>query len=271
MLRSLRRLDHSTWADLTTRHPDGRRTWLDLPTLHPELALQKAPRVRVHSGVCPGETGTGLGGHLLYPERGELTTQRWTVTSSGLTRPHFLSRAGHPRLYITSRPAHRLLVTLARGQRTGTIPAELMDTHIPHVDRHHLTPPPEHLLLVDLHRRQLKGGTPDPRGGSLRDPRFPPGEWNLIPLRRPAALVLGYFGHSVQKSPYTPPPWGLGTGSGAYSHLRGSSPPAYSPTSWHRLLGLPQCREENHVTVVARPCLHGGRRGASHLQSQIPF
>ena len=39
LLRTLSRMNISTWADLTSRSPDDQRTWLDLPALIPDLAL----------------------------------------------------------------------------------------------------------------------------------------------------------------------------------------------------------------------------------------
>ena len=39
LFRALRRLDLSTWADLTTQNPDSTRSWLALPLLIPELSF----------------------------------------------------------------------------------------------------------------------------------------------------------------------------------------------------------------------------------------
>ena len=64
LLRALRRLNLSTWADLTTRSRDGTRQWLDLATLLPAVTLpssimsllgvdRNACTVAGWSEVCP--------------------------------------------------------------------------------------------------------------------------------------------------------------------------------------------------------------------------
>ena len=52
LLRALRRLNLSTWADLTTRSRDGTRQWLDLATFLPTVILPSFPP---SYPPCPGE------------------------------------------------------------------------------------------------------------------------------------------------------------------------------------------------------------------------
>ena len=53
LLRTLRRLDLSTWADLTVRTPDGQRTWLNVPAFLPEVALPSYPPTPVPCQATP--------------------------------------------------------------------------------------------------------------------------------------------------------------------------------------------------------------------------
>ena len=113
LLRSLRRMNLSTWADLTTRSPDGQRTWLDTslfasradsPCLSPEprpLAwrpLFSAPRAILALKLGRGRLGVGGIYQLLHlhPDRDDLTIQRWTVTSTAPSRRHTITLMVHP-------------------------------------------------------------------------------------------------------------------------------------------------------------------------------
>ena len=60
LLRTLHRLGLHTWADLTSRAPDGTRSWLDLPGLLPDLSLPFFPPVHPPwpgdpVTTCPGQ------------------------------------------------------------------------------------------------------------------------------------------------------------------------------------------------------------------------
>ena len=149
LLRSLRLLDLSTWADLTARSPEGTRTWLNLPTLLPDLSLPAFPPV---PHPWPGDPATSRPGqfwrltrgpgdwnwggiHQLLacnPTCGELTAQRWTTPPTGPGRPRSINRIGQPLTIsfsdFTARCTHRLLVILARCLAKGTIRAEFPDT-----------------------------------------------------------------------------------------------------------------------------------------------
>ena len=149
LLRSLRLLDLSTWADLTTRSPEGTRSWLNLPILLPDLSLPSFPPVpqpwqgdpatsrpgqfwRLTRG--PGDWAWGGIHQLLAFNQtgGELIAQRWTTLPSGPGRPRAITRIGPPLTIastdFTTRCSHRLLVLLARCQVKGTIRAEFPDT-----------------------------------------------------------------------------------------------------------------------------------------------
>ena len=149
LLRSLRTLDLSTWADLTTRSPEGTRTWLHFPSLLPDLSLPSFPPV---PHPWPGDPATSRPGQfwrltrgpgdwawsgihqlLTYNQTcGELTAQRWVTLPTGPGRLRAITRIGHPLTIaasdFTARCTHRLLVLLARCQLKGTIKAEFPDT-----------------------------------------------------------------------------------------------------------------------------------------------
>ena len=69
LLRTFRHLELSTWADLTSRAPDGTRAWLDLTVLLPDLALPailaapptvaRLSRVHKTGSILANATGTG--------------------------------------------------------------------------------------------------------------------------------------------------------------------------------------------------------------------
>ena len=67
LLRSLRLLDLSTWADLTARTPDGTRTWLNLPTLLPDLPPPLVPSDSKSMAGRPGVVATRT---ILAPHQG---------------------------------------------------------------------------------------------------------------------------------------------------------------------------------------------------------
>ena len=134
LLRTLRRLDLSSWADLTSRAPDGTRTWLDLPLLLPELPLPSFPPIPQPWPGDPAATRSGQFWRLLHgpgdwawggiyqilslaPSNRDLSVQRRLHSPSGPGRPQVITRAGHPILLSTSdflhRCTHRILV--ARG------------------------------------------------------------------------------------------------------------------------------------------------------------
>ena len=149
LLRTLRRLDLSTWADLTSRDPNGTRTWLDLPLLLPELALPTFPPV---PQPWPGDPAATRPGQFWRLRRGQsdwawggiyqilnlarhgldLTVQRWFSLPNVLGHPRAIARAGHPFLLSTmdflSRCSHRLLVLRGRSLHKGTIRAEFPDS-----------------------------------------------------------------------------------------------------------------------------------------------
>ena len=151
LLRTLRRLDLSTWAELTSLDPNGTRTWLDLPLLLPEVALPSFPPVPQPwpgdpAATRPGQfwrllRGTGdlaWGGiyQILSLARNglDLTVQRW------LSLPTVSGRAGHPTTLPTALPtalpttdflsrfSHRLLVLRGRCPHKGTTRADFPDT-----------------------------------------------------------------------------------------------------------------------------------------------
>ena len=149
LLRSLHRMNLSTWADLTTRASDGLRTWLDLPSLLPELALPVFPPSPV---PWPGDPGSSRPGQFwrltrgegdwawggiyqilhLHSDREDLTLQRWTVTSAAPTRRHTITLVGQAIdttwVDFSTRCTTRLIVQLSRCPTRGTIRAEFPDT-----------------------------------------------------------------------------------------------------------------------------------------------
>ena len=149
LLRTLRRLDLSSWADLTSRAPDGTRTWLDLPLLLPELPLPSFPPIPQPWPGDPAATRSGQFWRLrqgagdwawggiyqilnLAPGNRDLSVQRWLHSPSGPGKPQVISRAGHPTLISTSdfldRCTHRILVARGRSQHKGTIRVEFPDS-----------------------------------------------------------------------------------------------------------------------------------------------
>ena len=144
LLRSLRLLELCSWADLTTRAPDGSRTWLDLPTLLPDLTLFPFPPV---PQPWPGDPASTRPGHFWRLARGPgdwawggihqiiaylptenvLSLQRWT---EGHHRS--LNRSGHSFTTtltdFTDRCSHRVLVQPSRSPGKGTLCAEFPDT-----------------------------------------------------------------------------------------------------------------------------------------------
>ena len=121
--------------------------WMDLQTLLPEVVLPSYPPV---PSTWPGDPSTTRPGQFwrlmrgdgdwawggiyqtLLPDRGELITQRWVLTSVNPNCLYPLHLAGHPTASplsdFTPRCTHRLLVHLARCHRKGTIRAEFEDT-----------------------------------------------------------------------------------------------------------------------------------------------
>ena len=134
LLRALHRLNLSTWADLTTRSPDGTRQWLDLTTLCPEVNLPSFPPPHP---PCPGAPDASRPGQFwrltpglaewawggiyqiigLLPESDALSIQRWSALPGGHDRPRPLTRNGLPTTLshhdFVSRATHRLLVSAA--------------------------------------------------------------------------------------------------------------------------------------------------------------
>ena len=100
LLRALRRLNLSTWADLTTRSRDGTRQWLALATLLPEVTLPSFPPPYP---PCPGAPDASRPGQFwrltsgldewawggiyqiigLHPESEALSIQRWSALPGG--------------------------------------------------------------------------------------------------------------------------------------------------------------------------------------------
>ena len=160
LLRSLRLLELCSWANLTSRAPDGTRTWLDLPVLLPDLLLSPFPPVpqpwpgdrastrpgqfwRLSRG--PGDWAWG-GIHQIIaslPEENVLTLQRWTEG-----RGRSLTRSGHTFTTspadFTNRCSHRLLVHPSCSPGKGIIRAEFPDTP-------QLTPAPGPIWVDALH------------------------------------------------------------------------------------------------------------------------
>ena len=149
LLRTLHRLDLSTWADLTTRAPDGSRSWLDLPNLLPELRLTAFPPVPQPWPGDPSATRSGQFWRLaqgsgdwawggiyqvlrLHPDTLELSVQRWVTLPVRPGRPRDIARAGHPNILpvvdFIARCTHRLLVMKGRSPHKGAIRLELPDT-----------------------------------------------------------------------------------------------------------------------------------------------
>ena len=150
LLRTLRHLELSTWADLTSRAPAGTRACLDLTVLLPDLALPAfppAPRPwpgdpastrpgqywRMQRG--PGDWAWGGIFQIIdyRPERDILTLQRWVDFPSPPDHPRRIHRTGHTFTNTTSsdfttRSTHRLLVLHPRDSGKGTIRAEFPDT-----------------------------------------------------------------------------------------------------------------------------------------------
>ena len=147
--RTLRRLNLSSWADLTTRSPDGTRQWLDLVSLLPDVVLPSFPPP---TPPWPGDLNTSRPGQFwrltpgldewawggIYqiigapPELDTLTVQRWSALPGGHNRSRPLIRTGSPTTLphkdFVSRVTHRLLVSIAKTLGKGTIHAEFPDS-----------------------------------------------------------------------------------------------------------------------------------------------
>ena len=149
LLRALRRLNLSTWADLTTRSPDGTRQWLDLVTLLPEVALPSFPpsnppwpgdldasRPGQFWRLSPGLDEWAWGGIYQIigslPDSDALSIQRWSTLPGGHNRSRPLVRTGSPttlhRRDFVLRVTHRLLVYTPKTSGKGTIHAEFPDS-----------------------------------------------------------------------------------------------------------------------------------------------
>ena len=148
LLRTLRRLNLSTWADLTSRYPDGTRQWLDLAHLLPAVVLPSFPP---STPPWPGELDASRPGQFwrltggrdewawggIYqiigscPESDALTIQRWSALPGGLNRPRPITRTGSRTTILhtdfVSRVTHRLLVSSVNSSGKGTIQAEFPD------------------------------------------------------------------------------------------------------------------------------------------------
>ena len=68
LLRALRRMNISTWEDLTSRSPDGQWTWLDHHALLPDLALPTFPP---SPAQWPGDPCSTRAGQFWRLNRGE--------------------------------------------------------------------------------------------------------------------------------------------------------------------------------------------------------
>ena len=149
LLRTLRRLNLSSWADLTSRSPDGTRHWLDLATLLPDVVLPSFPpstppwpgdlnasRPGQFWRLTPGLDEWAWGGIYqiigAHPELEALTVQRWSTLPGGPNPPRPLIRTGSPtRLQhkdFVSRVTHRLLVSISKNPCKGTIHGEFPDS-----------------------------------------------------------------------------------------------------------------------------------------------
>ena len=149
LLRALRRLNLSTWADVTTRSPDGTRHWLNLATLLPEVVLPSFPppyppwpgdldasRPGQFWRLTPGLDEWAWGGiyQILgsLPERDVLALQRWSALPGAHNRTRPIIRTGssttlHHRDFVL-RVTHRLLVSTTKTPGKGTIHAEFPDS-----------------------------------------------------------------------------------------------------------------------------------------------
>ena len=164
LLRALHRLGLHTWADLTSRAPDGTRSWLDLPGLLPDLSLPSFPPAHPPwpgdpVATRPGQfwrlmRGSGeweLGGiHQVFtldPEQNACILQRWVALPTTQGGPLSISRADHTFTStitdFTARCTHRLLVLLTRSGLKGTIRADFPDTP-------NLTEPPRYTWVEAL-------------------------------------------------------------------------------------------------------------------------
>ena len=171
LLRTLRHLNLSTWADLTTRSLDGTRQWLDLATLLPDVALPSFPPP---TPPWPGDLDASRPGQFwrltqghdewawggiyqiigFHPESDALTIQRWSaISGGGRNRPRLLARSGSTTTLqhrdFVSRVSHRLLVSTAKTPGKGTIHAEFPDS---------LGPPPPPPPWSEPLRSLLPGG-----------------------------------------------------------------------------------------------------------------
>ena len=149
LLRTLHHLGLHTWADLTSRAPDGTRSWLDLPALLPDLPLPAFPPAHPPWPGEPASTRPGQFWRLrqgsgdwewggihqvltLLPEQSALIVQRWVALPTTPGGPRSVSRTDHTFTAtitdFTTRCTHRLLVLLTRSSLKGTIRAEFPDT-----------------------------------------------------------------------------------------------------------------------------------------------
>ena len=151
LLRTLRGLNISTWADLTTRSRDGIRSWLDIASLLPTLTFPDFPPI---PQPWPGDLDSSRPGQFRRLTRGpdewawggiyqilgalpassEVTTQRWSALPPVQNRLHPLIRTGYPikvqRSDFVSRGTHWLLVTFTadNGSIIAEFPAHLGPT-----------------------------------------------------------------------------------------------------------------------------------------------
>ena len=150
LLRTLRSLNISTWADLTTRARDGTRAWLDIASLLPTLNFPAFPPT---PQPWPGDLDSSRPGQFwrlthgpdewawggiyqivgAHPDSRELTIQRWLALPPTQHRPRPLIRTGFPikvpHADFISRGTHRLLCTSTADK--GNIIAEFPDLLCP--------------------------------------------------------------------------------------------------------------------------------------------
>ena len=146
LLRTLRGLNISTWADLTTRARDGTRSWLDIASLLPTLTLPAFPPTpqpwpgyfdasrpgqfwRLTRGLDEWAWGGIYQVLTAHSDSDDLQTQRWSPLPPCHNRLPPIIRTGLPLTIkhtdFVSRCTHRLLVNLNADK--GNIIAEFPD------------------------------------------------------------------------------------------------------------------------------------------------
>ena len=290
LLHTLRRLNLSTWADLTSRSPDGTRKWLDLASLLPDVVLPHSlpphhlgrviwmppgPDSSCDSPMVSTSGPVGASSRSLAPIRRAMQSP----PNAGLHYPAAGIRAGYPttikHMDFVSRVTHRLLVSIAKDSGKGTIHAEFPD----HVGTHTLPTPSWPDFLRSLLPRGHSWSVYTDASWQAKQPLQAQAVFGTQGTHegREALFLTADFPGLVfthRRRPLRDPPdpagprrYGTGGRTACNLHRAISSVHLELVPSGHDLFGLSRGREKDHATVDPRQSLPGRRccpgRGSS--------